>query len=262
MIRMLVLLWISVFSVTQAFAQPADGDTVHLEVGSPEIDGRVFPTHSARNRTYVGDGAAPVSTWTNDLTVGDSAGAQVHRWISRGVGLGPEGEGISWELHQTYDARTLRPLTYYRWSDDGRSMRLRIEGTRVRGEERVPSEQQPRVIDRTIDRPGFFAGASDLVPMAITLRPGLVVTAPVWAPAMAATQVRVFTVVGRERVQVEGDEMEGWKIEERVRGNDRILATWYVTDVSPFMLLAVSELPDGRPQRITGVPLDGPAETR
>ena len=259
---MLVLLWIAVFSVTEASAQLANADTIHLEVGSPAIDGRVFPSHSARNRTYVGDGAAPVSTWTNDLTVGDSAGAQVHRWISRGVGLGPEGEGISWELHQTYDARTLRPLTYYRWSDDGRSMRLRIEGTRVRGEERVPGEREPRVIDRTIDRPGFFAGASDLVPMAITLRPGLVVTAPVWAPAMAATQVRVFTVVGRERVQVEGDEMEGWKIEERVRGNERILATWYVTDVSPFMLLAVSELPDGRPQRITGVPLDGPAETR
>jgi hypothetical protein len=241
-----------------AAAQPAANDTIHLEVGSPEIDGRLFPSHSARNRTYVDGGGAPVSTWTNDLTVGDSAGTEVHRWISRGVGLSPEGAGISWELHQTYDARTLAPLTYYRWSDDGRSMRLRIEGTRVRGEERVPGESQPRVIDRTIDRRGFFAGASDLVPMAIALRPGLVVTAPVWAPAMERTQVRVFTVVGRERVLVEGDEATGWKIEERMRGDDRILATWYVTDVSPFMLLAESELPDGRRQRITGVSLDGP----
>jgi hypothetical protein len=98
--------------------------------------------------------------------------------------------------------------------------------------------------------------------MAITLRPGLVVTAPVWAPAMTATQVRVFTVLGRERVRVEGDELEGWKIEERIRGNDRILNTWYVTDVSPFMLLAESELPDGRRQRITGVALDAPPESR
>jgi hypothetical protein len=178
--------------------------------------------------------------------------------VSRGVGLSPEGNGISWELHQTYDARTLAPLTYYRWSDDGRSMRLRIDGTRVQGEERVPGESRPRVIDRTIDRRGFFAGASDLVPMAIRLRPGLVVTAPVWAPAMERTQVRVFTVVGRESLRVEGDEVSGWKIEERVRGNDRILATWYVTDDSPFMLLAESTLADGRRQRITGVALDGP----
>jgi hypothetical protein len=96
-----------------------------------------------------------------------------------------------------------------------------------------PGEAAPRAIDRTIDRPGFFAGASDLVPMAIALRPGLVVTAPVWAPAMETTQVRVFTVIGRESVRVEGDEVTGWKIEERVRGSPRILATWWVTDASP-----------------------------
>jgi hypothetical protein len=257
--RMLVLLSMTCASAAQmGAAQLSAGDTIHLEVGSPEIDGRIFPSHSARNRTYVGEGGPPISTWTNDLTVGDSAGMQVHRWVSRGVGLSPEGDGISWELHQTYDARTLAPLTYYRWSDDGRSMRLRIDGARVRGEERVPGESQPRMIDRTIDRRGFFAGASDLVPMAIRLRSGLVVTAPVWAPAMERTQVRVFTVVGRESLRVEGDEVSGWKIEERVRGNDRILATWYVTDASPFMLLAESTLADGRRQRITGVALDGP----
>jgi hypothetical protein len=255
-LALLSMTWISATHV--ATAQPAAGDTIHLEVGSPEIDGRVFPPHSARNRTYVGEGGPPVSTWTNDLTVGDSAGTQVHRWVSRGVGLSPEGNGVSWELHQTYDSRTLAPLTYYRWSDDGRSMRLRIDGTRVRGEERLPGESQPRTIDRTIDRRGFFAGASDLVPMAIALRPGLVVTAPVWAPAMERTQVRVFTVLGREALRVEGDEVTGWKIEERIRGDDRILATWYVTDVSPFMLLAESTLADGRRQRITGVALDGP----
>jgi hypothetical protein len=94
--------------------------------------------------------------------------------------------------------------------------------------------------------------------MAIALRPGLVVTAPVWSPAMERTQVRVFTVLGRERLRVEGDDVTGWKIEERIRGNDRVLATWYVTDVSPFMLLGESTLPDGRRQRITGVALDGP----
>jgi hypothetical protein len=114
----------------------AQGDTLRLRVGSPEIDGRVFPSHSARNRVYMGRDVAPVSTWTNDLAVGDSAGTQVHRWVTRGVQLGPEGAGSSWELVQTYDARTLQPLTYYRWASNGAYTRLRIDGTRVRGESR------------------------------------------------------------------------------------------------------------------------------
>ena len=74
-------------------------DTLRLRVGSPEVDGRVFPNHLARNRTYIGKGA-----------------------------------GATFELVQTYDARSLAPLTYHRWSSDGSSLRLRIEGTRIRGE--------------------------------------------------------------------------------------------------------------------------------
>jgi hypothetical protein len=233
-------------------------DTLRLGVGSPEVDGRIFPAHLARNRVYIGDGSPPVTTWTNELTVSDSAGVPVHRWVTRGVRLGPEGAGASWELVQTYDARTLAPLTYYRWSSDGSSMRLRIEGTRVRGVQQASGDAAPRTIDRVIDRPGFFAGASDLVPMAVKLRPGLVITAPVWSPGMDATEVRVFTVVGRERVRVEGADVEAWKVEERVEGTGRFAATWYLTDASPFMVLAEMVLPDGRRQRITGVALDGP----
>jgi hypothetical protein len=239
-------------------AQRASGahDTLRLEVGSPEIDGRVFPSHSARNRVYLELGAAPVGTWTNDLSVGDSAGVPVHRWVSRGVQLGPEGAGTSWELVQTYDARTLAPLTYSRWSSDGSSTRFRIEGTRVRGVQQIPGEATPRTIDRTIDRPGFFAGASDLVPMAVQMRPGLVITAPVWSPGMEATEVRVFSVLGEEPVRVEGASFTAWKVEERVERTGALLATWYLTLSSPFMVLGEVVLPDGRTQRITGEALE------
>jgi hypothetical protein len=68
-------------SIAPGFA--VEADTLRLEVGSPEIDGRVFPSHRARNRSYRGEGAPPVSTWTNDLAVGDSAGTAVHRWVTR-----------------------------------------------------------------------------------------------------------------------------------------------------------------------------------
>jgi hypothetical protein len=237
--------------------QMARADTLRLEVGSPEIDGRIFPAHSARNRVYMGRDAAPVSTWTNDLSVGDSAGVQVHRWVTRGVQLGPEGVGSSWELLQTYDARTLQPLTYYRWASNGASTRLRIEGTRIRGEQRVPGEAAPRSIDRTLDRPAFFAGASDLVPMAVRMREGLVITAPVWSPGMESTEVRVFSVLRKETVSVEGADVAAWKVEERVDRTGALVATWYLTDTSPYMVLGESPLPNGGARRITGEALGG-----
>ena len=239
-------------------AQGRAVDTLRLQVGSPEIDGRIFPSHSARNRTYRASGTAPVGTWTNDLSVGDSAGVPVHRWVSRGVQLGPEGAGSSWELVQTYDARTLAPLTYYRWASNGAFTRLRIEGTRVRGVQQVPGEAAPRTIDRTIDRPGFFAGASDLVPMAMRLRAGLVLTAPVWSPNMEATEVRVFSVIGQETVRVEGADVTAWKVTEHVERTGALVATWYLTDSSPFMVLGEMPIANGGTQRITGEALDHP----
>jgi hypothetical protein len=229
-------------------------DTVHLRVGSPEIDGRVFPVHLARNRVYVEEGGAPVTTWTNELSLGDSAGMPVMHWVTRGVRIGPEGTGATWELHQTYDARTLAPLAYFRTGSDGASLRLRIEGTRVRGVQRAPGAAL-REIDRTLDRPGFFAGASDLIPMAVGLSAGTVMTAPVWSPGMEATEVRVFEVLAEVSVPVEGAEVRAWKVEERHQATGRLLATWYLTEHSPFMVLGEVPLADGRVQRITGVDL-------
>jgi hypothetical protein len=232
---------------------PAATDTVHLQVGSPEIDGRVFPVHLARNRVYIEEGA-PVNTWTNELLVGDSAGIPVMRWITRGVQLGPEGEGATWELHQTYNARTLAPLSYYRTGSSGPTTRLRIDGTRVTGVQQMPGAR-PREIDRTIDRPGFFAGASDLIPMAFGLTRGAIMTAPVWSPGMEATEVRVFEVLDEVPVMVEGTEVRAWKVEERLQATGRLIATWWLTNSSPYMVLGEVLLQDGRTQRITGVDL-------
>ena len=241
---------------TPARPPEAPTDTLRLEVGSPEVDGRVFPSHRARNRVYPRVGEPPATTWTNELTVGDSAGVPVHHWVTRGVRLGPEGSGPSWELVQTYDARTLAPLTYHRWGSDGGWMRLRVDGTRVRGERYVPGEAAPRPFEQDLDRPAYFAGASDLVPMAVSLRAGLVVTAPVWSPGMAATETRVFSVLGEQQVEVEGADVLAWKVEERVEETGRLVATWFLTGSSPYMVLGEMPLDDGRIQRITGVAID------
>jgi hypothetical protein len=237
---------------------PTAVDTIRLEVGAPQVDGRVFPSHLARNRNYPSADAPPSNTWTNELIVGDSAGTAVHRWVSRGVQLGPEGRGATWELVQTYDARTLAPLTYHRWSSDGSSVRLRLDGTRVRGVHRVAGDPETREIDLALDRPAYFAGASDLVPMAMTLREGDVVTAPVWSWGMPSTETRVFTALGHVRVVVEGAEVEAWKVEERIEGDGRLVAVWYLTGNSPYMVLGEIPTADGRMRRITGVALDPP----
>jgi hypothetical protein len=184
--------------------------------------------------------------------MGDSAGLPVHRWFTRGLPIGPEGVGRSWELVQTYDARTLAPRTYHRWSGDGSSMRLRIDGMRITGVQHVPGEATPRTIDWTIDRPAFFAGASDLIPMSMEMRAGMVMTAPVWSPGMDGVEVRVFSVLGEERVRVEGSDVTAWRVEERGERTGQLIATWYLTGSSPYMVLGEVPLADGRTQRITG----------
>lgn len=234
-------------------APPAD--TLRLEVGSPEVDGRIFPVHRARNRVYLGDAATPVTEWTNELALGDSAGMPVMRWTTRGRQTTPDGGSATWELLQTYHARTLAPLAYSRASSTGALTRLVIDGTRVRGVTRQPGETAERPVDRVLERPGFFAGASDLVPMAVGLREGVVMTAPVWSPSLSVPEVRVFSVLGRERVTVEGEEVEAWRVEERVEADGRLAATWWLTESSPYMVYAEIPLADGRVQRMTGVAL-------
>src|SRR5690606_29724608 len=95
-------------------AQPSApaGDTLR-EVGSPEVDGRVYRPHAALVRVRIGDPDAPVvREWTNELTLGDSAGRPVMRWVTKGrQNTGPNA-GATWELRQTYDAITLRPYAY------------------------------------------------------------------------------------------------------------------------------------------------------
>lgn len=231
-------------------------DTLRLEVGSPEVDGRVFPFHRARNRVYMGDATEPNVTWTNELTLGDSAGIRVMRWVTRGEVRTPNGGTGTWELLQTYDAATLAPLAYSSKSSAGGFMNLQMDGLGVRGVRKAPGDTLVREVDQVLERRGFMASASDLIPMAVGLRAGAVMIAPVWGPNMDATEDRIFTVFEEERVQVEGAEVTAWKVEERVAATGALSATWWLTEASPYMVLAEIPLPNGGVQRITGVSLE------
>ena len=187
------------------------------------------------------------------MPAGDSAGRAVHRWVTKGTRFLPSGDTVRWEILQTYDARTLAPYAYTARSSTGTYTRLTIDGTRVRGVRKVSPDSAERAIDMVVARPGFIASASDLVPLAAGLKEGVVMTAPMWGPNMSASELRVFTVVGEVPVVVEGTRITAWKIHEHRQADGRLLATWYMTEESPYMVYGEVPLPNGQVQRMTEV---------
>ncbi|HYC52354.1 MAG TPA: hypothetical protein VEB19_14680 [Gemmatimonadaceae bacterium] len=227
-------------------------DTIKVKVGSPLLDASYFRPHAARVRVYRGpEGSAPVSEWTNELTLADSAGRAIHRWVTRGTRTTPNGT-TTWELLQTYDAKTLQPYAYLRRSSDGGFTQFSWDGKRVHGSRKAPQDSVARPFEQTVDQPGFFAGASDLVPLAAGLKRGVIVSAPVWSPGMQQTQTRTFIVIGKSTVNVEGTPVESWKVEERMP-DGKLYANWYLLDRIPYMVYGEVMLPDGSVQRMTEV---------
>src|SRR5688500_15123588 len=193
-------------AVASADAQTAaSGDTIRLEVGSRHVNGRVYAPHAARVRVRVGEGEGQLTAeWTNELTHGDTAGRPVHRWVTKGTRFTPTGAAVTWEILQTYDTQTLAPFAYSATSSTAGITHPTIDGPRVRGTRRVPGDSVTQNVDLTLDRPAFIASASDLVPLAAGLKEGTVMTAPMWGPNMAASELRVFSVIGKVPVDVEG----------------------------------------------------------
>ena len=233
---------------------PPISDTIRIEVGAKEVDGRVYLPHAARVRVRVGPGEGRIrAEWTNVLTLGDSAGRRVMHWVTTGTQFTPTGDTVKWELRQTYDARTLQPYGIARRSSTGATSSLQIDGRRVRGTRRTAPEAPLESVEYEIDRPGFVASASDLVPAAVGFRPGLVVIAPIWGPPMTTSELRVFSVIGKTDVNVEGAVVNAWKVEERRHADSKLLATWYLLDKSPYMVYGEVPLADGSTQRMTEV---------
>jgi hypothetical protein len=130
---------------------------------------------------------------------------------------------------------------------------LRIDGRHVTGVRRTRPDMPAENVDFMLDRPGFVGSASDLVPGAVKMRSGLVVIAPVWAPAGTTSESRSFTVVGQEAVEVEATTANAWRVEERRVADGKLLATWFLTDSAPYMVAGEVPLSDGSTQRYTEI---------
>ena len=64
---LIVLLAACAPAASTTLAMPAPTDTLHLEVGSSEVDASYFVPHRARNTVYIGDATTPTTTWTTGL---------------------------------------------------------------------------------------------------------------------------------------------------------------------------------------------------
>ncbi|HJU69688.1 MAG TPA: hypothetical protein VJ650_15720 [Gemmatimonadaceae bacterium] len=246
----IALILAAFMAAVPAYAQHAD--TVFIEVGSPAIDGRVFKPHAARVRVYRGD--TLTAEWVNRLTLGDSAGRPVMRWVTTSQPIPSNPNRVLSVLRQTYDAVTLAPLGYWSESANGAFTRLRIDGQSARGTRRTATDTTQIPVELAIPRLGFFAGASDLVPVAAGLKTGTVLVAPVWGPGMRAAEDRVFTILADTVVDVEGTPVRSRKVEEYKRSDRTLKATWYLLLTAPYMVYGEVPLPDGRVQRMTEVP--------
>ena len=231
---------------------PAPTDTIRIHVGSPAVDGRVYAPHAARVRVRIGSDTATTAEWTNELALGDSAGRPVMRWVTKGTRHTATGT-VTWELRQTYDAITLAPYGYASQSSTGAYSHLTINGGHVVGTQHRANDTTPTSVDFVVERPGFVAGASDLVPTAVGLRAGSVIVAPIWSPSTKASEQRAFAVLGQERLTLEGTAVLAWKVEERRLADHVLLATWYLTDRPPYMVYGEVNLDDGRIQRMTEI---------
>jgi len=229
-------------------------DTIRVEVGSASVDGRVYTPHAARVTVRVGSpDSPPVANWTNELTLGDSAGRRVMRWVTKGARA-----DVTWELRQTYDAVTLAPYGYHSTSSTGAYARLAIDGSRVTGVRRGPRDSAETPITAVVERPGFYAGASDLVPTAVGLKADRVIIAPVWTPNAAGSELRSFSVRSKGPVMVEGNSVDAWRVEERKYPEGTLVATWYLTEQSPYMVYGEVPLGDGRVQLMSEVAIPSP----
>jgi hypothetical protein len=244
-------------------AQPAPEDTIHLSLGSREVDASYFQPHAARVRVYVKTTAGDErlrAEWVNVLVPGDSAGIKVHRWVTSGTQIAANGSQTQWELRQTYDARTLAPYGIARTASNGSASSFQIAGNTVTGWRRAAADAPQRDTTWTVAQLGYVASASDLVPLAAGFRPGKVMVAPVWGPNMPASEMRVFTVIGETDVNVEGTNVRAWKVEERRRADRVLLATWWLLPKSPYMVYGEVPLPDGSIQRMTEVAVPMPKQ--
>lgn len=241
-------------ALTMAAANGPPADTIRIEVGSPLINGAVYLPHRARVRVHLNSlDTPPTNEWTNELTVGDSAGRKVARWVTLGQ---LDANGVAgFDLRQTFDLVTMAPVGYRLKTRAGVDVSLAIDGHRMFGTRKLPNNPEVQHVDQQIPRLGFIASASDLVPLAAGMAVGKVIIAPVWSPNMATAESHIFSIIGKVPTMVEGTEWNAWKVEEYRESDRRLIAVWYLLEDSPYMVGGETYNENGEVRKMTEIAL-------
>lgn len=231
------------------------GDTLHLAVGSPQVNGAIYRPHKGRVVRLVIDGARVDTTadWLNTLVIGDSAGRTVHRWHTGGWSQGPSGTRNRFDLWSTFDGRTLALLGWRFEGGSGFRASLAIDGAAVKGTVKPPAAAEPNAVDFTLPEAGFASGAADLIPYAVGLRDGLTMTLPLWTPPGQKMERQIWTVVGREPFAYEGRRVPSWVMDHFTPGNPKAQGRIWFIDEPPYVVRWELYQQDGKVVRMEGL---------
>lgn len=124
----LVLPLVLALAGVQSASPAAQLDTIRIEVGSPKVNGRVYKPHRARVRVHLGStDTPPTNEWINELTLGDSAGRPIMRWVTLGQLDSATGKA-GFDLRQTFDLETMAPYGYLLRTQRGAHISLVMDG--------------------------------------------------------------------------------------------------------------------------------------
>lgn len=124
------------------------------------------------------------------------------------------------------DRRTLAPLRRHSL-DVGGETRLRFQGPAVQGSVHPPGDTA-RVLSQRFEAPVFDANPLDLVIRALPLTRGYRARLPAYDPSLGGRIVVAVRVVGSERVEVDGRQVDAWVVE--ATRDDRAARFWIERD--------------------------------
>jgi hypothetical protein len=233
--------------------QRQSADTLCVAVGSEMISGLELPVHGSKiDRFQLDPGQAPrnIGWITNVMSIGDTAGRPVFRFITEGEARQPNGQANRYTLYTTFDRKTTALLGYFISGSLGREVRLTLDGNRVRGTIRPSADAAVQPVDVTLSRPGFLGSSMDIQLALLPLRPGLTIELPVWMPGMTDAESRWYVVVSQGTAKMGGKTVDAWVTEEWNADRSRKLSTMNVIKSAPFMEWQEFDQPSGGKLRL------------
>ena len=211
---------------------------VDVPVGSPLVDfSRHTPSSVRAVQQITAHGETrkfPYAIWT--FVFSDTGAKSLLHVTSQG---GPFGT-----THAVLDRRTLALRQVRNGTPEGPHITLDAEGNTIRGEMAGP--MGTRSIDVTLAAPAFFGGLHDLAIESLPRKAGVAYRLPIWRPGTDSVDLRLYSMVRREDVEVLGTTYkQAAVVEERDARDGALRGTLWLIDRAPFLVRWIIMPPDG-----------------